>query len=336
MAGAATFTVDVIRGGVIESSHHIDAALCGVDGSVRSWGAHDRPTIPRSAIKAIQALPLVASGAADAYDLSETELALACASHGGEPAHVEAVAAWLARLELSEDDLECGPDLPIHGPSRDDVIRSERNPHPRYNCCSGKHAGFLSVLRHRGERTGGYLDPASPIQREVTEAVATATGIDVADQTPGIDGCGIPVFAFPLANLALAMARLVRPRNLPDRYASAAPRLVAAAQQAFWVAGTDRTETTVADRATEPILVKGGAEGVFMGALPERGLGLALKAADGSSRASQAAVRSLLGHLEATADPEAGDQPIHNKAGDRSGRIEVTMDAPDRSALAGI
>ena len=329
MVASGSFTIDIVRGGVVESSHVIHAVVTDRSGRAETWGDRLRPTIPRSAIKSVQALPLVATGAADAFEVSVEELALACASHSAEPEHVEAVDRWLARLGLSGSDLECGPDKPLGAEARRQFLQAGAQLSPRYNGCSGKHAGFLTVHRHLGEPVAGYIGQHATVQRLVTAAIETLAGVDLGGQRPGIDGCGIPVFAIPLQNLALAMARLVDPVDLPEAYAEAAPRVVGAAQRAFWVSGTGRTEHQVAEVATEPVLIKGGAEAVFMGALPERGLGIALKAADGSSRASQAAIKALLRRFGAIPQPEdETGEPCFNKAGDRSGELVAVPGAP--------
>ncbi len=328
MTEPGSFRIEIVRGDAVESVHRIHAVVADRHGRLQAWGDRARPTIARSAIKSIQALPLVASGAADAFGLARHELALACASHGAEPAHVAAVLAWLERIGLSEADLECGPDRPLGQDARRAWYRAGGATRPVLNCCSGKHSGFLTVARHLGLPTAGYIRPDSPVQQLVTGAVAAATGLDLASAGPtGIDGCGIPVFSVPLERLALAMARLVDPVDLPDDLAAASPRIVDAAQDAWWVSGTGRTETVVTAAAHQPVVIKTGAEGVFMAALPERGLGLVVKADDGASRASQPAIKALLRHL-GVLPPLEGPVEITNKAGDVSGEIRAVLGAP--------
>lgn len=327
MTPDGSFTIEIVRGGAVESSHRVHAVIADRRGALQAWGDSCRPTIARSAIKSIQALPLVTTGAADSFFLSQDELALACASHSAEPEHVAAVLAWLARLGLGEDDLECGPDRPLGQEPRRRFHRSGGPLRSVFNCCSGKHTGFLTLARHLGGPTAGYIEADSAVQRQVSRAVATLTDVDLSAVPTGIDGCGIPVFAVPIQRLAFAMARLVDPVDLPDDLARATSRLVDAAQRAFWVSGTGRTEMAVAGEATEPVVVKTGAEGVFMAALPERGLGIALKAADGTSRASQAAIKALLRQLDVV--PSLGRPvPLHNKAGAVSGEIRAVLGAP--------
>lgn len=332
MAADGSFTIEVVRGDVIESSHSIHAVIADRSGTIESWGDRRRPTIPRSAIKSVQAMPLLTTGAADTFSLSQEELALACASHSGEPEHVEAVLHWLERIGLMEGDLECGPDVPLGREAKREFYAARSAPSPVFNCCSGKHAGFLTLARHFGEPTAGYITPGSAIQQRVTSAIATMTDFDLADANPGIDGCGIPVFALPLERLSFAMARLADPTDLPTEMADAAVRISEAAQRVFWVSGTGRTEHKIGAEATEPVVVKAGAEGVFMAALPERGLGIALKAADGTARASHGAIKSLLRRLGVI--PELDGEPILNKAGNVSGVLRAAIAAPERAVLA--
>lgn len=330
----ASFTIETTRGAAVESAHRIHAVVADRQGSVEAWGLRNRQTIPRSAIKTIQAVPVVTTGAADAFDVSEEELALACASHSGETEHIEAVMGWLERIGLAESALECGPDLPLGKAARRAAIAHGTDASPIFNCCSGKHAGFLCVAQHLGHPTAGYVDPDSPTQRLITDAIATFTGLDLTAMPSGIDGCGIPVFAMPLERLAFAMARLVDPVDLPTATAEAAECVVRAGQRAFWVSGTGRTETKLAARATEPVVAKAGAEGVFMAALPARGLGIAVKAEDGTARASHLAITGLLAGLGAIAiDGDIACQMLTNKAGTEIGEMRAVIGPPERAML---
>lgn len=312
--------IDITRGENIESEHDVDIVIADRRGTTEAWGEPARPTIPRSAIKSIQALPLIASGAADALDVSDAELGLACASHSGEQAHIDAVVAWLDRIGLSTTDLECGPDLPLGTDAAAEVHRAGGVATPVYNCCSGKHAGFLTIAEHLGIAPKGYIGIDHPVQTMIADVVAEMTGHDLDPASHGIDGCGIPVFAIPLERLATGMARLADPADLSDELATAASRLVTVLPEAaFWVSGTGRMEMRLAEVATEPVIAKTGAEGVFMAALPNRGIGIALKARDGNKRAADAAIGAVLHRLGALS--EEPDHPISNKAGQSVGAV---------------
>lgn len=316
------------RGPWVESAHRVDAVVVGPDGPRLIWGDGTIPTIPRSAVKFLQALPLLRSGAAERYGVDDDELALACASHSAEPGHVAVLRAWLDRIGLEEEVLACGPDLPIDEAARHAHLRAGGGPLPILNGCSGKHAGFLTVCRHLGLDPAGYIEPDHPVQALVTEAIAELCCFDLEDQAPGRDGCGIPTWAVPLDHLAAAMARLVDPGGLTGPTAAAARRLVdATPSRAWWMSGTGRHEVEVTGRAREPVLIKGGAEGVYLAGLPERGLGVAVKAADGASRAAQLGVSTVLAHL-GVLPTEAARRPVRNKAGTVVGTMAASGPGP--------
>lgn len=329
--------VEVTRGGMVESRHRAAVAVVDADGAVvRAWGDVDRPVYGRSALKPLQALPLIETGAADRYGLGAAEIALACASHSGEPGHVELVTRWLARIGCSVDDLECGSHLPFHEASVEALILSGRKPDARYNNCSGKHAGFLTTSRHLGEATSGYIRYEHPVQQRILGVFEQLTGLRLGDAPRGIDGCGIPVIGIPLGHTAMAMARLADPDDhLPAARAAAAKRVLAAmASEPFLVAGSGRFCTKVLEVVGAKVVLKTGAEGVYAAALPTLGLGVALKVDDGAGRAAEVAMGRVLRHLKLlTADEEraladALAPPMHNRAGRETGRVQLADDSP--------
>jgi len=323
--------IEVVRGDMVESRHAVAFAAVDASGRRVAWaGEVEAPVYARSAVKGLQALPLIETGAAERWGLGDAELALACASHNGEQRHVSTVLRWLERMDLSAADLECGSHMPYHEPSAAAVIRSGERPTAAHNNCSGKHAGFLSAARHKGEPTQGYIRADHPVQRRVTRALGEMCGIDLARAPVGIDGCGIPTIGIPLEKLALGMARLADPAKLPDERRAAAERIRrAVAAQPFMVAGSGGFCTEVMEQLGARAFVKTGAEGVFCAALPERGIGIALKAADGASRASEAAIAHLLDRFGALdkADRTALARRLHpsifNRAGLAVGAIRV-------------
>lgn len=320
--------ISVTRDPVVESIHHVDAVVADARGPQLVWGDPDRPTLARSGLKPIQALPLVQTGAAERFELSDDEMVLACASHNAEPGHVSTVEAWLARIGLGPEALECGPALPRGDDDLAEHFQAGRGPEAIFNNCSGKHAGFLTVAKHLGVDHRGYLEPEHPIQQLVTEVVSAFCRTDLAGQVPGRDGCGIPTWSLPLAELAGAMARLVTPGSVDPRWDLATARVTAAVpSRAWWISGTGRHEVELADRASEPILTKAGAEGVFMAGLPERGLGVAVKAADGAGRAAQVALSAVLAHL-GVVPTDAVTKPVTNVAGRVVGSVAPVGDAP--------
>ena len=291
--------VEVFRGETVESRHRGAIAIVDGDGKpVFSLGDIERPTFPRSAIKAIQALPLVESGAADAYGLTDADLALACASHSGELAHVERAAAMLAKAGLDETDLECGAHWPFEQANLIAMARSGNAPTALHNNCSGKHAGFLCTCRHLGVETRGYVALGSPAQNMVRDAMEEVTGAIHAIDHCGTDGCSIPTYAIPLRSLAHGFARMATGHDLGPERTTAAKRLLEACMaEPFFVAGSHRACTALMQAAPGRIFVKTGAEGVFVGAIPELGLGIALKCDDGGTRASEAMIAAVLSRL---------------------------------------
>jgi L-asparaginase II len=296
---------EVIRGGFVESRHEGAFAIVGPGGAVvRSGGDIERPIYPRSAIKAIQCLPVIDSGAAERFGFSDAEIALACASHGGEPAHVETARAMLAKLSLDEGALECGAHWPSESNAARELVRRGEPPGPLHNNCSGKHAGMLAVSLALGVPHQGYVDPAHPVQQRIAATLAALTGSDLAGVPCGIDGCSVPTWALPLHALARAFQRFASGETLPPARAAAARRIVMAVRaHPFMVAGSKRFCTDLMS-AVPRAFVKTGAEGVFCAAVPHAGLGLALKCRDGASRAAEAATAGLLAGLDVWTDDE--------------------------------
>jgi L-asparaginase II len=297
--------VEVLRGDEIESRHRGTAAVVDSEGrTVAAWGAIAQPVFPRSAVKPLQALALVESGAADEFGVSDAEIALACASHNGEPVHVAAVRAWLARLDLTTDALECGPHAPFDIEAQAALLRSGAEPDRAHNNCSGKHTGMLTAARHMGVPTQGYTRPDHPVQLATRAIMSDLASIDLSSAALAIDGCGVPTLGLPIAALARAMARFARPQAPSDGRAEAIGRIRRAmAAHPMMVAGRGRFCTEVMAAAGEAILVKTGAEGVFAAALPNEGLGIALKIDDGATRASECALATLLKRFAALSPP---------------------------------
>jgi L-asparaginase II len=286
--------VEITRGGRVESAHRGAGAVVDAQGRlVFGFGDIERPVFPRSAVKAIQALPLVESGAADRFALTPEELALACASHSGEPAHVATAAGMLAKAGLTEAALACG----AHWPLNAEAARAlgSTGPGALHNNCSGKHAGFLCLACAEGWPTEGYERAEHQVQREGKAALEDVCGEKLDDDRRGLDGCSIPTWALPLQSLALGFARLGAGQGLAPKRAAAAKRLFAAiAAHPFHVAGTGRFDTEAMTLLKGRAITKTGAEGVFCAALPELGLGLAVKADDGATRAAEAMIAALL------------------------------------------
>jgi L-asparaginase II len=320
--------VELTRGPLVESRHRGAVAVSDAKGRLQlGIGDVDDPIFPRSALKPIQAVPLIESGAADAYRLSDEELALAAASHSGEKMHTERVARWLTRIRCSVSDLACGPQRPSHEPTANAMIASGERWTPIHNNCSGKHTGFLTLARGLGASVADYQTVDHPTQRAVEATLSDMAGL--SRPLPwGVDGCTVPNFAVPLSALARAIAQFADPSELSPSRAEACGRIVKAmAANPDLVAGSGRTCTALM-RQAEGIAVKTGAEGVYVAALPRLGLGVALKIDDGAPRASETAVAALLIALKALPDEGAAAliarAPVLNTRGVRVGERRAT------------
>ena len=301
MSAANPVLVEVWRGAAVESRHRgAYVVLDGAGGQVAAAGEVDARVFPRSAVKLLQALPLVASGAAERWGLSDAELALACASHNGEPQHVQTAAGALAKAGLDEAVLECGAHWPYLDTAQRALAQAGQQPCALHNNCSGKHAGFVCLGAHIGRPEpgwlSGYVEPGHAVMREVGAALQAATGARLADAPRGVDGCSIPTYALPLRALALGFARVAGGVGLSAEHARAAQRLrEAIARQPFMVGGTGRFDTRLMQQLGERVCCKVGAEGVYCAALPSLGLGVALKMDDGNNaRAAEVAMAALL------------------------------------------
>lgn len=289
----------VIRGDAVESVHRGSAVAVDTrGGTVFSLGDPSRLIYPRSAYKFLQGIPLLESGAADALGLGEQDIALACASHNAEPMHTERVSAWLDRLGLSDDDLECGAALPQHDATAHKLIRAGRQAERKHHNCSGKHVGMLMLAHHLGQPTSGYSDYYHPTQRAWRLVMSEMIGLDTEALVWDRDGCGMPALCMPMDALARGYARFANCADFPAQRATAMKRIISSiARYPEMIAGTGRCCTAVIEKTGGRVLVKTGAEGVFAGVVPERGIGFALKIDDGATRGSEVALGGLLGAL---------------------------------------
>ncbi|PBB28602.1 MULTISPECIES: asparaginase [unclassified Mesorhizobium] len=324
--------IEVLRGAIVESAHRGAVAVFDADGKpVLEIGDTSKPVFPRSAVKAIQALPLVETGAADAYGFGNRELALACASHSGEPEHVELARSMLARAGLDGSALECGAHWPSSHAAEIALARAGGSPNALHNNCSGKHSGFLCSCVHSGIAHSGYVKAGHALQEMVRDAMQSVTGAIHGADERATDGCSIPTYAVPLRSFALGFARMATTNGFGPERAKAAKRLLAACMaEPFFVAGTGREDVALMQAAPGRIFAKGGAEGVHCAAIPELGLGIALKCDDGAHRASEAMVAAVLAKLlrsdKALAAKliELANAPIQSRIGAKVGAVRPT------------
>jgi len=333
---ADSVLVEVSRGDHVESRHRAAFAVSDSSGMlIATAGDVHTPIFPRSAAKPLQALPLVATGAAESLGLTTDEIALACGSHSGEPEHVAVVKRMLDKSGSITNDLECGHHWPLGETAARDLAARGLPPTALHNNCSGKHAGFLCLARHLGLATEGYVRPDHPVMKLVTAAVSAITSTPLDASCMGIDGCSIPAFTLPLQALATAFARLGTGDGLADDQARAAKKIGSAmVTHPYMVAGYGRFDTIVMQACGSAVLCKGGAEGVAAAAIPAVNLGFAVKINDGAGRAAEALLAALIsrflpGNTEAVEKvSHLADRPLQNWKGDVVGRIRtVQLDA---------
>lgn len=321
--------VEIWRGDLLESLHLGHAVVCDASGQiVESWGDAEKVIYPRSSCKMLQALPLIESGAADAYHLGVEQLALSCASHQGADIHTDRVGVWLKELGLSVSDFRCGAQKPSDKDAHEALIRAGKNPCQIHNNCSGKHSGFLTLTKHLGAGSE-YVEVDHPVQLASRLAFEEMTGETSAGY--GIDGCSAPNYSTSISGLARAMARMAAPEGTGIR-AQACTRLVEAMRTyPELVAGEGRACTELMRAMGGKVAIKTGAEAVFVAILPEQGLGMAVKIADGGTRAAECAITGLLvkyGVLDRN-HPMAKKRlhgPILNWNGMNTGHMRLSQD----------
>jgi L-asparaginase II len=331
--------VQVTRGAITESRHrgHIVAVEPGGK-IVALLGAPETVTFLRSSAKPHQAIPLIASGAADRFGFNEEEIALACGSHSGESIHTEVAASMLRKIGLGPDSLKCGK----HEPFSPEVAKALRErgqqPNVLQNNCSGKHAGMLAVALHVGAPTETYDEASNPVQLEIARVVSQFSGILTEDLAVGVDGCGVPVFGVTVKAMALMYARLISPpQTFDEKIAAACKRIVSAMTTYPELVGgrSDRLDTEMMRATAGNLVSKVGAEGVYTaGVLPckewPNGLGLALKIEDGDDhRARPTVVIESLNQLGVLNDEalEAVSKyaffPVRNRNGEVVGEVRA-------------
>lgn len=296
---------ELTRGDMAESIHRGAGVVVDVDGTVLlEKGDITRLVFPRSAIKALQAIPLVESGAAAKYGFTPEEIAMACSSHNGEPRHVKTVRSMLDKAGVGEIDLECGTHWPLFNSATRDLASKNLQPSSVHNNCSGKHAGMLATAKFLGEDISGYVSHTHPVQKRIASILSDFCDSNLETAVCGIDGCSVPTWAIALKHLALGFARFANSGNETGRYASAGGEIIAAVRTTpFMVAGSDRFCTTIMN-ALPRLFAKTGAEGVFCGAIPHAGIGIAVKCDDGASRAAEVIFAKALSGLDVWSSSE--------------------------------
>jgi L-asparaginase II len=320
--------IELTRGALVESAHAGVVAVARADGGLLAGvGDTAAPVFPRSAIKPLQALPFLETGAVQRFGLGPAEIAVACASHSGTPRHVAVVEGLLAKAGLTPAALGCGVHEPFDAATARDMIRRAERPTSLNHNCSGKHAAMLATAAHLGEPTDGYWRPDHPVQVRIRRVLEEMTGCTLSPDVCGIDGCSVPNWAIPPAALAGAFARFVSGKGLTAQRAGNCVRIFeACSSHPELVAGPGRFDTLAMQRLPGRVVVKTGAEGVYCGALREAGLGFALKIDDGAKRASEAVAAHIIARFHPEAREAAPDTVLRNWRGLDVGRVRATPD----------
>ena len=321
--------VRIFRGSITESIHRVHLAVVNALGTLlHQAGDPQLLTFARSTAKLIQALPVIESGAADHFGLTDAEIALCCASHNGEAEHVStARVSWASSVTIMSTCSAVHMILTMQ-PTANAMRSEESSPSTLHNNCSGKHSGMLALSAHLGASPDTYMSIQHPVQQLMLDAVCAMTGVQKPQMHLGIDGCGVPVFGMTIDQLALAFARLGRPDELPQARANACQRIVAAVRKyPQFLAGSDRFDTRLIEVTGGRIIGKMGAEGIFAITIPEQGLGFVLKIEDGNVRALYPAVVEALKQLSLLSESEISElssyhtPTIHNWQGTEVGII---------------
>jgi L-asparaginase II len=334
--------VRVFRGEQLESEHRISAAVADTRGEL--WGAVGDPqftTCLRSSAKPFQALPLVASGAADRLGLTDAEIAISCGSHNGEAGHVEAVRSILRKAGLHEGALQCGAHAPYAANAAASLAKAGEAPSAVHNNCSGKHAGMLAACVGNGWPTESYLKPDHPLQIAIHQSLARYAGLPPERIPRATDGCSAPCFFLPLAAFARAFAFLARPEEAAQSDRLPLARIgKAMASNGWFVAGTGRFDTDLMGVSDGRLVSKAGGEGIHAVADRESGRALVLKVEDGTGRARDPAVVEScrqLGWIDARALEVLGEAwrpTIRNWNGFVVGRIEPRLEIQGKGAAS--
>ncbi|MDQ2872583.1 MAG: asparaginase [Candidatus Eremiobacteraeota bacterium] len=327
--------VEVTRGDLAESMHEI--AACAVDAKgqvVLAAGNIDKPVYLRSTAKPFIAAAAIAAGVREQFELERHEIAVMAGSHSGEPFHIGAVRAILYKIGMTEDALQCGAHEPYNADAAAELRSAGLPATAIYNNCSGKHAGILALCKAIGANTATYLQPNNPAQQQILAFCAGVSDARLEDLPVGVDGCGIPVYAAPLRNVAISYMRLATLSGMDEQHTSAL-HIVRDAMIAYpeYGSGTGEFDAALMAAGAGSIACKGGAEGVHGDALIGPGIGMALKVLDGAERASAPAVIAILQRLGALSQSqmellEPFSRPIlHNRAGLEVGQITTVQEA---------
>lgn len=279
--------VETYRAGVLESFQRGVVCVVDKDGKIiYSEGDVQQICYPRSALKLIQVMPMLESGAAEHFDFTLEEIAIMCGSHNGEPEHQRVVNSILSKIGLDKDKLFCGPQYPTDREESNRLICNHEKPHHIHNNCSGKHAGFLAYCVYKGWPVENYISPEHPAQQQVLQTVEEIYEYPKEKMVTALDGCSAPIFSMPVYNQAVGYKNLVYPVKFSEKRQKACAAIIeAVTQYPYMVAGRGRYCTDMMQVCAPRIIGKTGAEGVFCLGLPGEKIGVAIKIDDGKQHA---------------------------------------------------
>ncbi len=340
---ASDVLVQVTRGGMIECVHRGSIAVVNSDGLLLyGKGEPAMYSFLRSSAKPVQAVPVVESGAADHFKLTEKEVAIFCASHSGEEQHTETVYSILEKIGLQEEALSCGTHMPMYMPTAKEMIIAGKKSTEVHCNCSGKHSGMLTYAQHMGYPVQGYTEPDHPVQKAALKEISYFAEMKEEKVATGVDGCGVVVFGIPLYNMALSFARLADPDKLPAAKAEAVKRITAAMMKyPEMVGGTGRLCTDLMANTHGKLFAKSGAEGVYTVGIPDRKIGIAVKIDDGSSRGIGCVIIEVLKQLGVLDQSELEALKNHhwiiqkNHRGDSVGEIKPVFELSTMGGIKG-
>ena len=322
--------VEAIKGNAVDNFYRGSYSVVDAHGHViMAVGDTESPVFPGSGIKPIQALTLCETGAAKAYGLGHANVALACSNHNGDPTHTEIIENWLHKIDSSHKNLVCGASDRGSQKGKKGIATSGDVIDSLYDPCSGKHTGFLTVAKHLKHPTLGYSRMDHPVQQRVIGTLEQMTGLDLYNAPKALDGSGIPTIGIPLGNISLAMARMANPHDQPEERQAACKKIITAlTMEPYLLAGKGRFTTRVIEALGQSCIIQMGSQGVYCGSLIKRGIGIAIKIDDGSSRAAEAVMMRLLYKLNILTERALGlllnllEPPIFSRNGEVIGTVK--------------
>lgn len=317
--------VSSTRGNVVENIHQGIAVAMNSEGRViKQWGDISTEIFPRSALKVIQAFGIITTGADKGLKLKDEQIALATSSHHAEPIHLEMVKSWLKDLKLEEEDLMLGTAWPLGQKRKDYIIRHEGRKNKIYHNCSGKHCGQLSICVHNKFKTLNYHDPKHPVQKLFITNLEKLAEVKI--KNIGIDGCNLPAPSLPLDRFATALTKFADPTKLEGIEQKAVIKIFeSCVKYPLLFGGTESVNSILTKSSNKKILVKNGADGVFMAIIPEEKAVVVVKIKDGNMKAAEIAIAGLLEDMKFLNNEETKkirSQPILNSTGAKIGKME--------------